>query len=368
MRSLLTVPLLLLICSLSAYGAANVQNLYDVQVDVVDEGEQSRSEALKTGFKQVLIRVSGSLAVVNNEGIKQAINAPTPYVHTYRYQRIANGGERKLKLIASFNRSQVTNLLNQNGIQVWGQRRPTTIVWMAIDDGRNRSIVSRTGNQIPKLELLRAAKLRGIPLVFPTMDQTDQQAVRFTDIWGGFDDAIRSASRRYNADAQLVGRIYRAGNNWTARWTLTIKRNRHSWQSSSPDISVVMSAGANGATDKIAKIVEKTDTEVPVISDSSSSSVLVSVANITGLPSFIAVQKQFAALKKQGAIKTARVVEITSDRVVFAIESRSGSEASAIRQAMGYAKSIKQDSSGGVDLYNSQNNSSSTVLRYRYSP
>ena len=57
-----------------------------------------------------------------------------------------------------------------------------------------------------------------MPIVFPLLDTTDLQSVTFSDIWGGFDEAILYASERYDANSILIGRI-RPSSSQRSRWT-----------------------------------------------------------------------------------------------------------------------------------------------------
>jgi hypothetical protein len=62
-------------------------------------------------------------------------------------------------------------------------------------------------NRTIKEFIFEAALNRGIPIRFPEVDKTDLQFISFVDIWGGFSDQIINASKRYNVQSILVGRI-----------------------------------------------------------------------------------------------------------------------------------------------------------------
>ena len=66
--------------------------------------------------------------------------------------------------------------------------------------------------------MLEIAEKRGLPLAFPLLDTEDLQSVTFSDIWGGFDERIIAASKRYGANSILIGRV-RPSSSQSNRWT-----------------------------------------------------------------------------------------------------------------------------------------------------
>src|SRR5690606_12687559 len=114
----------------------------------------------------------------------------------------------------------------------WGADRPLTLVWIAVDWGQGeREIVASDdldraaaeARSIDRNRLLReriqdVALERGLPIAFPLLDAEELELVSFSDIWGGFNDRLLEASRRYGADSILVGRV-RADTAERNRWS-----------------------------------------------------------------------------------------------------------------------------------------------------
>ena len=76
--------------------------------------------------------------------------------------------------------------------------------------------------------MLEIADKRGLPLAFPLLDTTDLQGVTFSDIWGGFDERIINASKRYDANSILIGRI-RPASSQRNRWTYVFGDESRTW-------------------------------------------------------------------------------------------------------------------------------------------
>jgi hypothetical protein len=151
-------------------------------------------------------------------------------------------------LWAQFDPLAVRAVLDRSGQPVWGDERPTTIVWLAYDTGAGeRDILgggeATAGDATPadtaaglRRELLQSADDRGVPLVLPLRDSQDLAAVAYADVWGEFSDRVLTASRRYQADAVLVGRarLFPAGMP-DVRWTLHLGAERFDWRGAMAD-------------------------------------------------------------------------------------------------------------------------------------
>ncbi|MBF0219659.1 MAG: DUF2066 domain-containing protein [Gammaproteobacteria bacterium] len=153
----------------------------------------------------------------------------------------------------TFEPKAIQQLLQQHAIPVWGEPRPALIVWLAVEDptGGRRLVGSTTG--MAEVELLqRAARQRGVPLIIPRLDAFDSREVQLADIWGGFLDNIRTASKRYEARAILLGRVLRDGGQWRAEWTFIEGNEQRQWQQSSAASELLIASGIYRSGDELA--------------------------------------------------------------------------------------------------------------------
>lgn len=158
--------------------AAVVNGLYESRVSVADRSERARNDAFPAALAAVAVRVTGR----TDAGARLGNAAGNARRYVQRYGYAADG-----LLEVGFDAAAVTQLLEQLGLPVWGQERPSVAV--VLPSPLNASPEART-------QVEEAARLRGIPLIWTT---ERSEAV-------GTDKAqLRELARRYQADAVLVG-------------------------------------------------------------------------------------------------------------------------------------------------------------------
>jgi uncharacterized protein len=179
---------------------------------------------------QLLTRLTGRRDAGWDPELAGIVEAANDYVD-------AVGFETADRLLVRFNSRALEQELTRLGRPIWGPERPLTLVWLAVDGpGGERAILagddaldgaSAAMTQVMtqlREELQAAADERGLPITLPLLDLEDLNAIDFTDIWGGFTDRIAAASRRYRADALLVGKARATEFGVTVEWTLTDDR------------------------------------------------------------------------------------------------------------------------------------------------
>lgn len=183
--------------------AANVTNLYEAQVVLPDTDKESEQKAREQALEQVLIKVSGQSAIIQNEVIRKAVDNNTPYVSQFGYGN--HQGQQTLEL--TFDRRQIRNLLTQANATLWDAQRPSVLVWVVEEANRDRSIIWDQSGNVIQPQLKQAADMRGVPVMMPIGDFEDITAINIPDLWGGFVQPIADASMRYQPDAVLVARV-----------------------------------------------------------------------------------------------------------------------------------------------------------------
>jgi len=202
-----------LLCLLLLLPAASVraatQDLFDAEVVVPNQTTGVRSRAMRSALEEVLVRVAGQDAVLTTAPAKRMLKKPDALVQQYRYFNEPESEPPLLKLWVRFDGDAIRKSLQQEGQAYWGNERPDTLVWLAVEDRGKRYVVAADDGTEVHQQIAQAAKQRGVPIVFPLMDLEDQSQVRFSDIWGGFFENVMAASKRYNPQAVLIGRLLR---------------------------------------------------------------------------------------------------------------------------------------------------------------
>jgi hypothetical protein len=239
----------------------------------------------------------------------------------------------------------IERVLMSAGHSVWGSDRPLTLVWLAVDwGGGEREIIASADAQrsdavarsIDRNRLLRervqeAAEARGIPVSFPLMDIEDLESVTFSDVWGGFDEQLLAASRRYAAGSVLVGRV-RPGPGQRNRWSHYFGGEQREW-GGEPEEVVNLLADALGSQFAISPNEQLAS--IPVI--------------VSGIDSVLAYGTIHAWLQNLALVRELSVETVSGDRVRFLVKAHGDRE--RLRRALESARHLEPlagiDSTGG---------------------
>ena len=312
----LSITLVLTLICAQHIDAAVLDGLYETTVRVETQEKKARKQAFEKAFEIILIRVSGDSQIKKKVALIKAGN----YVLQYKYResqpqkRPAGNMGGALEpvpgheLWVQFNARHIDTLLRESSQSVWGKQRPVAIVWLAVRDGQHRYLLKDGDSSLLKTAIEEAAKRRGLPTQWPLMDLTDQQAVGFADVWGGFWKPVVNVSRRYTNGPVLAGMMTWTGNSWDVSWNLIRKNTVYSWQLQSPDYELVIASGMDLTIDVIAQ--EYVGKEV--IDSIDPDRFYVEVVNIDNAETYVAATRYLVSLS---AVKQAYITRV-SDRVV----------------------------------------------------
>jgi len=249
--------LAVLICVLSLLPVPAVQaaaeKLFESEIVVPNQSPGVRSHAMKTALQEVLVRVAGQHAVLTTEPAMAMLKDPAQQVQQYRYFTVPESEPPVLKLWVRFDGEAIRQALQQQGVTYWGAERPDTLLWLAVEDRGKRYVVAADDGTDVYRQIELAARQRGVPVLFPLMDLQDQSQVRFSDIWGGFFDNVMDASKRYNPQAVLIGRLNRSpSGGWSSRWHLEVAGQPSSWSDSRQQLDRLAQQGIDDTADILA--------------------------------------------------------------------------------------------------------------------
>ncbi len=315
--------------------AVDVPTLYTAQVAMDKESDNPREDAYRAALAEIIGRVSGFELSNNPAAIDEMFPVPAAYVIQFR------PGQND-SLWVSFDDKAIERVLRANGETVWGRERPLTLVWLAVDwGGGEREIIAagepersqQEGRSIDRNRLLRErlleiAQQRGLPIAFPLLDTMDLQGVTFSDIWGGFDDRIVDASRRYDADSILIGRI-RPSSSQQNRWTYLFGMVERTW-----------TGPPEGVVGQIADLLAA---EFAVGGDAPLERVALNISGIENVNAYGSVQ---ALLSGVNLIEHYKISAVSGDVVSYEVDVRGGAE--RLRRALRFAGLLETDASSGM--------------------
>ena len=312
-------------------GAVEVPTLYTAEVPLDQKARDPRAEAYDAALREILMRVSGAEIAANDEAVAELFPDPRSYVVQFR-----PGADDTLWV--SFDGQAIEQVLRNSGQTFWGAERPLTLVWLAVDWGQGtREIISaddpdRTRgearsidrNRLIRERLLEIAERRGLPIVFPLLDTTDLQSVTFSDIWGGFDEAILYASERYDAKSILIGRI-RPSSSQRSRWTYYFADARSELTGSPQAI--------------VGQVADQLAAEFAVGGNAPIEAVVLNVSGIVSVDAYGSVQQ---ILKDVAMIEEFALTEVAGDRASYRVEIRGGAD--RLSRALRFNGLIEQES------------------------
>lgn len=307
------IGLILLSCLSVFTQAVVVSDLYEVRVEVADQSESSRTDALNEAIQQVLVKVSGNPETLQNETIQESSSQPNHYVRSYSYNN--NPVNNQLELKVQFAQNLIDSLLRQTDQPIWGRSRPLILVWQAVEENNNRFIIN-PDQATWHYEFERAMNERGVPVIWPSLDLEDQLALPIANLWGLFRDDINNASERYLTDAYMAGRLVKVNDGWRYTGFFHNAQLPLSLEAQDEDIEVVLRSITNQVANYLAH-------RYAIQSNTENSGQHIDVANINGFQQY---QDLLNYLQANSAIKNIKVRAINQQQVSLELTLSTGWE------------------------------------------
>lgn len=335
--------------------AAEASSLYTARVPANPNDPQSRARAYDVALKQVLLRLTGSQNALAPEQIEEWFPNPDRYVMQYR------PGEDNT-LWVTLDGDALERVLRQAGQTIWGGDRPLTLVWLAVDWGQGeREIVAAEDDvernaaesrSIDRNRLLRErvqeiAMERGVPVAFPLLDAEERRSVSFSDIWGGFNEQLIEASRRYGANSVLVGRI-RPSVVERNRWSYYFGDQRREW-SGEPEEAINLLA----------------DTLAAQFAISGNEPLRALSLTISGIESLSAYGAVHSYIESLDVIDEMAIDAVSGDRISYQVKAHGGRE--RLERALAFSRILEADDSFDSPL-SANPHPEADALEYRYRP
>lgn len=332
--------------------AVEVENLYTVEVPMDRAARDPQNAAYERALREVLVRITGSEAAARSPELEGIFPTPSRYVLQY-------GPGENDSLVVALDGPAIEALLQRAGQPVWGSDRPLTLVWLAVDrgaagrdiiaadDGLARADAQADDNNALREQLSAAARRRGLPVLFPLMDTEDRQGISFSDIWGGFAEPVRAASRRYGTASVLVGRL-RVPASTRSRWSYSSGGQQREWSGSPEEV-------VNQLADALAD-------QYAVSGNAPVGSVLLTVSGIDSVQAYGSVQKLLA---ETTMIDSYRVDTVAGADIRFQVSVRGGAD--RLRSALEFSGELEPAGwDGGNDYLGGAPRGES--LQYVYRP
>ena len=307
---------MLLIMPLGVVYPVVVDDLYVAEVLVADESPRQLKKAARAGLLQVLVRVSGTLKVEESSLVRSSLRNPTAYYYQYSYETTDHAlllGESEVNakvLRLHFEPSAIARLLRDANLPIWGNNRPSVLLWVAVNEGQSRRILGEADSSEVVAVLVDQARLRGLPVTFPILDIEDASQVSAAEVWGAFLERIDGASDRYNPDSVLTARIHNEqGERWSGRWSYRTAEAWESLESAGYSSDELVRGMVNQLADELAGRFAL---------GSSRARIRLKVENVGGVPQYAAVTRY---LEELTPVVSSSIVALQGDIAEFELET-----------------------------------------------
>ncbi len=307
----------------SSSQAVEIDDLYQAEVAVKDQGRDGRFAVYPEALVQVMVKLTGDRSVSQRPQLRVFIANAVRMVQQFSYRDLPDDmplleEEYRHLLVVNFDQAGVRQALVEAGVPIWARTRPETLLWLAVEDRGSRYLLAANQSAEIQGQLEKVASQRGLPIMLPLLDLEDQMQLSYADVWGDFQSDLLRASERYGAEVVLVGRMYRTfDGRWQARWSLydstASKEIARRWQIEANDQPAALANGIEGAADRIAQRYAQ------VYSIGGDDSVMLSVMAVDDLQAYARATAYLESLDMVSAVQATRVF---ADEVLFKLDIR----------------------------------------------
>ncbi len=238
--------------------AATVSHLNIAMIPVNGTSLAARQIALPKALSQVLVKLSGNPKIMTVPMIQEALGQVNQLIQSYDYlNQILADHSSQLILRVTFNETALKQLLHSLGQATWSDHRLLTLMWIQMVSHGNATLLSSTNDIYLSQEVQKTAQLRGVPILFPTMDLQDQSLISSKDPFNR--SLLQQAVMRYGADAILGGYVRENDHQWQGRWLLLAKGVPYQWDSKADSIEILLQRAVNDMVNLMANQLAMVD-------------------------------------------------------------------------------------------------------------
>jgi hypothetical protein len=294
-------------------GAASLEDIYATDVPVADNSPNTLQKTLPAAFDQVLVKVSGNAAVMTLPAIEAVIPKINNYVESYSYATQTDAqGKQTLMLHVVFDNKVVKQVLQNAGQAIWGSNRPLTLVWLALPQGGQTTVLASDDNDDLMTTLKQAAMSRGVPVIFPVMDLEDEANVAQITSALPTTDQLQQIAKKYGVNSLLAGNIV---NSVEGEWRLVLNGTPYEWQTSGVNTAQVVRNAIDRAADMMVNQL------APVGGKNLENTVTLQISGVQNLHDYVDV---VAALKKLTPVAEVTVSDMSNNMLLLKVKMVGG--------------------------------------------
>lgn len=240
---MIRISILAALMCCTATMAAAADDLYRTQAVVTGQGEANRIIGFAACLEDVLIKVSGALKLAGDPRLAAYKSSAGDFVKAHSYHDQMSGTptrdeqgtrDRPYDLIVDFDEKKIDDLLKVLGITPWLSHRPVVAVFVEMEQGARKYIVTADAAQsaAPREALLAASAKRGMSLVLPDVAALVKSDINAGELATAPSSTWASRATELGGEVALVGRLKwdDADLGWAAYWQMEWQGRPHRLQ------------------------------------------------------------------------------------------------------------------------------------------
>lgn len=344
MKVSLIFIILSLVFIVSPSWAVTVSGLYEAVVPVTDQSTASQNQGIRAALLQVMVKLTGQRNATSIYGVDTILDNANSHLQQYEFRTYPDEetGEVRHKLWVSFDANGIRNEVRQHSIPIWSQERPSTLIWMVINDelGQRFAKLDRASRYLYILN--EQASARGISFVTPLLDVQDTMSLKDDDVVAGLIGPVQQASSRYVADAILTVVVNNLGPGiWQAEWMSIINDAPGRWQTSGSTAGEAISEGVDALADTLASIYRQ---DIGYAHESTFEII------VSGIPDFRAYAKTLRYLESLNFINQVDVKRANDNSITYSLVANGGF--SSLEKAVLLGSLLQSHGDGQTFSYN----------------
>lgn len=245
----ITVLFTLLMCA-----SAQALELYSGEVAVADQSAAGRQDAVQAALIQVLQKHSGLRELPLHPALDAALLNASRMLLSFHYRsheraQPDGGVSAELRLVANFRPQAVDQVVRDLELPRWRQERRPVTLWVVVDDGFGRRLMP-VEYAYAWDALSDVARLRGMPLEWPALDEEQLEQVDLQLLWGGFTDPF--ATPGTDSAGVVIVAARREGPAWNLRWNFADGDATTGWRNGDQDLVFALVDGLHRLVDFVA--------------------------------------------------------------------------------------------------------------------
>ena len=240
--------------------AAETADLYRARTVVTGEGEANRMIGFALCMEDVLIKVSGAEKLAGDRRLAAYKAKAKDFVTAFDYHDQFSGKpkrdeqgtrDRPFDLTVDFNKEKIDGVLKSFGLKPWLSHRPVLAVFVEMEQGERKFIVTSDGTQsdLQRDALLAAAAKRGMNIVLPAAAELAKADINATELGKTPSSTLVSLAAGQGGEVALVGRLVWNDRElgWVTQWQIGRPGRPHRWRLRGVTFDEAFRRGIGGA-------------------------------------------------------------------------------------------------------------------------